>query len=121
MIDASLDKSANLLKISYRETVDAEETRRWLPKLQSMIDEMQPGFRLLSDLSRLDLMDLACVPYIEKVMDLCNARNISMVVRIIPDPHKDIGLNIMSLFHYRRGVRIVTCETLEEAEATLGH
>jgi hypothetical protein len=42
-----------------------------------------------------------------------------MVVRVIPDPHKDIGLNILSLFHYRRGVRIVTCETLEEAMRAL--
>jgi hypothetical protein len=38
-----------------------------------------------------------------------------MVVRVIPNPQKDIGLNILSLFHYRRRVRIVTCETLEEA------
>jgi len=31
-----------------------------------------------------------------------------MVVRIIPDPRKDIGLNILSRFHYRRGSRFVT-------------
>jgi hypothetical protein len=42
-----------------------------------------------------------------------------MVVRIIPDPRKDIGLSIMSVFHYRRGVRIVTCETLAEALSAL--
>jgi hypothetical protein len=41
-------------------------------------------------------------------------------VRVIPDSRKDIGLNIMSLFHYRRGVRIVTCETLAEAHTILG-
>jgi hypothetical protein len=52
-------------------------------------------------------------------MDSCDARGITMVVRIIPDPRKDIGLNIMSLFHYRRGVRFVTCETIEEAQAVL--
>ena len=32
---------------------------------------------------------------------------------------KHIGLNILSLFHYRRRVRIVTCETLEEAMKAL--
>ena len=42
-----------------------------------------------------------------------------MVVRVIPDPYKDIGLNIVSLFHYPRRVRIVTCETLEEAMRAL--
>ena len=48
-------------------------------------------------------------------MDLCNKKGVEMVVRVIPDPHKDIGLNIMSLFHYRRHVRLVTCQTLAEA------
>jgi hypothetical protein len=44
---------------------------------------------------------------------------VETVVRVIPDPHKDIGLNIMSLFHYRRRVRIITCETLAEALRSL--
>ena len=33
--------------------------------------------------------------------------------------YKDIGFNIMSLFHYPRRVRIVTCEALEEAMKVL--
>jgi hypothetical protein len=36
-------------------------------------------------------------------------------VRIITDPRQDIGLNIMSLFHYRRRIPIVTCQSMEEA------
>jgi predicted choloylglycine hydrolase len=64
-------------------------------------------------------MDLACVPHIKRMMDLCNKKGIEMVVRVIPDPHKDIGLNILSLFHYRRRVHIVTCKTLEEAVKVL--
>jgi len=119
MIEASIDKPANLLTLRYEGYISAEETKSYVPQIQTMLADLQSGFRLLSDLSGLDRMDLGCVPYIEQVMDLCNARGISMVVRIIPDPHKDIGLNIMSLFHYRRGVRFVTCETLAEAEAAL--
>jgi hypothetical protein len=41
------------------------------------------------------------------------------VVRVIPDPQKDIGMQIMSLFHYDRRVRIVTCESLAEAMKVL--
>jgi hypothetical protein len=119
MIEASVDGPGNLLKVCYRGKIGAEETGRWLPEIKSMVNQMQSGFRMLSDLSGLEMMDLACVPHIEQVMDLCDCRGITMVVRIIPDPHKDIGLNIMSLFHYRRGVRIVTCETMEEAQAAL--
>jgi len=119
MIEASVDVPGNLLRVSYRGKIGVEETGRWLPQITSLVGQMQSGFRLLSDLSGLEMMDLACVPHIERVMDLCDARGITMVVRIIPDPHKDIGLNILSLFHYRRGVRIVTCETIEEAQAVL--
>jgi hypothetical protein len=120
MIEATFDKSANLVKLRYDGHIGAEETRRYVPQIQTMVAQLQPGFRLLTDLRDLHGMDLKCMPYIEQVMDLCDAHGISMVVRIIPDPHKDIGLNIMSLFHYRRDVRIVTCETLAEAEAALG-
>jgi hypothetical protein len=38
---------------------------------------------------------------------------------VIPDPRKDIGFNILSLFHYRHDIHIVTCETLEEAKRAL--
>jgi hypothetical protein len=119
MIEASVDVPGNLLRVCYQGRIGAEETGRWLPQIASMIEQMQSGFRMLSDLSGLEMMDLACVPHIERVMDLCDCRGITMVVRIIPDPHKDIGLNILSVFHFRRGVRIVTCETMEEAIAVL--
>jgi hypothetical protein len=33
----------------------------------------------------------------------------------MPDPHKDIGLNILSQFHYGRDVTITTFETLADA------
>ena len=35
--------------------------------------------------------------------------------RIMPDPHKDIGLNILSQFHYGPEVTITTFETLADA------
>ena len=64
-------------------------------------------------------MDVACAPHIEKAMDLCNEKGASIVVRVIPDPTRDIGLQIMSVFHYDGRVRIVTCTTLAEAEEIL--
>jgi hypothetical protein len=41
-------------------------------------------------------------------------------VRVIPDPHRDIGLKIMSIFHYAGDVQIITCQSLAEAEEILG-
>jgi hypothetical protein len=43
----------------------------------------------------------------------------SLVVRVIPDPHRDIGLQIMSIFHYGGDVQILTCETLAQAKEIL--
>ena len=119
MYKVELDRSKSLLKISYAQRVGAEETQRCAEEIKALVADQPPGFRLLTDLSGLDSMDGACVGDIRRIMDLLNKKGIEMVVRVIPDPRKDIGLNILSLFHYRRGVRIVTCETLEEAMKAL--
>ena len=119
MFQVEVDKSKNLLKIVYARHVGAEDTKRVVEKIPALVPDLQPGFRLLTDLSGLESMDLDCVPSIERLMDLCDKKGVEMVVRVIPDPHKDIGMNIMSLFHYRRRVRIVTCKTLEEAMEAL--
>jgi hypothetical protein len=119
MIEATVDKSANLLKVRYIGQIGPEESKHGAEQIKMLLGQLQPGFRLLTDMRALQTMDLGCVPYIEQVMDLCDDRGIGFVVRVIPDPHKDIGLNIMSLFHYRRGVRIVTCQKFEEAERVL--
>jgi hypothetical protein len=119
MFEVTLEKDADLLKVSYAGHVGAEEAKRCAEKIHLLVSQLQQGFRMLTDLRALDAMDLACVPYIENMMDWCDEAGIKTVVRVIPDSHKDIGLNIISLFHYRPGVRIVTCRTLEEAQAVL--
>jgi len=84
------------------------------------VSELQPGFRLLTDLSHLKSMDKACLPYIKANMDLFREKGVSEVVRVIPDPQKDIGFNVLSIFHYGRDIRIVTCASFKEAEELLG-
>ena len=119
MYHVEFDQPANLLKISYGGRVEPAETKRCLEALERLRPELRPGFRLLTDLSALETMDLASIPHIKRIMDFCNQQGIAQVVRVIPDPHKDIGLNIMSLFHYGRQVRFVTCVSLDEALAVL--
>jgi hypothetical protein len=48
-------------------------------------------------------------------MDLIDQRGVGLIVRVIPDPSKDIGLSILTIFHYPRQPRIITCNTLAEA------
>jgi len=105
--------------IRYSGAVGPDETEKGLEQIRSGLAQLQSGFRLLADLTELQSMDIGCAPFIEKAMDLCNAKGASLVVRVIPDPHRDIGLSIMSIFHYGGGVRTVTCQTLTEATAIL--
>ena len=115
MFEAAVDKPGRLLRVAYAGRIGPEETARCAAEVERLLEELQPGFRLLTDLSGLESMDLACVPHIKKMMDFSNKKGVEIVVRVIPDPQKDIGLKILSLFHYRRRVRIVTCQTLAEA------
>ncbi len=119
MFEVQADKSRQLLRISFAGRVGPEETKSLVDKAEKLLAELQPGFELLTDLSGLEAMDVACARFISQVMDLCNEKGIATVVRVIPDPRKDIGLNILSLFHYSRKVRVVTCETMEEAAKLL--
>jgi hypothetical protein len=115
MFHAKTSKARNLLHVRYSGQVCPADTQGYATDLPPLLSRLQPGFRMLTDLSGVEEIDLACVPHIKGMMDLCNKRGVEMIVRVIPDPTKDVGMNIMSLFHYRKRVRIVTCETLAEA------
>jgi hypothetical protein len=119
VITFEVDEPKSLLVIRYRGHVAAEETAKSLDDVRAGLAKLNSGFRLLADLTELDKMDLACAPFIETAMDLCNAKGASMVVRVIPDPHRDIGLQIMSIFHYSGDVRIISCHSLAEANEIL--
>ena len=115
MFETQLDAARNRLIIQYKGRVSPEELTRCNEEVAQHLTKLQSGFSLLTDLTDLDSMDVACVPQIRAMMDRCNKRGVKTVVRSVPDPHKDIGLNILSLFHYGRGVHIVTCATMQEA------
>ena len=119
MIRFEVDQPQNLLVIRYSGLVGPDETERGLEDVRAGLAQLKSGFRLLADLTELESMDVACAPFIEKAMELCNQKGASMVVRVIPDPRRDIGLQIMSIFHYRGDVKIVTCETLAQAKEIL--
>src|SRR4051812_42865170 len=119
MFQVEVDTPNNLLRLAYAQRVGVEDAIACAAQMEQAVPSLKPGFRLLTDLTALEVMDVACAPYIRAIMDLLDRHGIGVVVRVIPDPSKDIGMNIMSLFHYRRGVRFVTCETLAEAMEAL--
>lgn len=68
--------------------------------------------------TELESMDITCRPILERLWSFV-MRKACAEVRIISDPKRDIGLQIMSYFHYRGGVNIVTCENLGDAKKIL--
>ena len=115
MFTIEFDQSRNLLVIRYNDHVGPDETEGALGVMRLMLNNVERGFRLLADLTHLRSMDLACAPHIESAMDLCDEKGVAQVVRIIPDARQDIGMQIMSHFHYGGDVRIVTCKSADEA------
>ena len=115
MFSIEANDDERLLKINWLGHVDSDEMRRCADEIGVTASKMRPGFRVLVDMSDLESMDYAGAPYIGLVMDLCVAKQVEHVVRVIPNPHKDIGLNIMSYLRYRSKVRVTICENLAEA------
>src|SRR5205814_10601076 len=78
-----------------------------------------PGLRVLTDFRWLERMDPAAAVPLAEIMDALAEKDVAAVVRVVPDPHKDIGLNILSQFHYGPQIKLVTFESLAEALSAL--
>src|SRR5580704_11827133 len=113
------DKVRNLLQMRFRGHISPALMKECSEKVRELLPQMSRGFILLSDMSNVDSTDLESVTYITKIMDDCKASGVATVVRIIPDPRKDIGMKILSNVHYGRSVRVVTCENAAEAESLI--
>lgn len=119
MFRIELDQPQNRLTIGYSCYVSPDETQRCAEEIRVAVTKIKPGFRLLVDLTDLQLMEDSCAPHIRNIMDMCNQKGVAEVVRIVPDPKRDIGLQIMSYFHYGGDVQILTRESLADAANAL--
>ena len=115
MYAVELDRSKRLLVISAAHRVTAEQAKLAAQRVRELVHDVVPGFRVLADFRWLDSMDSAAAPYIAEIMDELAEKGVVSVTRIIPDPHKDIGLNILSQFHYGPEIEITTFQTLADA------
>ena len=115
MFSVDANDAERLVKISWSGQVDSDKMRRCAEEIRVTASKMRPGFRVLADLTGLESMDPAGAPCIGSVMDLCVTKQVEHVVRVIPDPRKDIGLNILSYFHYGSKMRVTICDNLADA------
>ena len=117
-IEADLER--NVLRTYFRGVISGDDMRVHVEQCEALISKMRPEFTVVVDLAELETMELDCVPYLTNLMDRYLAAGVGKVVRVIPDPNKDIGFNLLSLTHYRGRVPILTCETRAEADRALG-
>jgi anti-anti-sigma regulatory factor len=115
MYAVELDRSKRLLVISAAQTVTAEEAKMAAQRIREVLQDVAPGFHVLADFRGLQSMDSTAAPHIAKMMDALAEKEVASVTRVIPDPRKDIGLNILSQFHYGPDVTLTTFETLADA------
>jgi len=120
MFLATSNKAKRLLHLSYIDHVVAADFQRGYGDVEALLADLPAGFKMLVDFGRLDSMDTDCVAEIGKIMDLLDQRGLEQVVRVIPDPAKDIGFNILARFHYHHNPRMNNCETMLEAAKLLG-
>jgi hypothetical protein len=114
-----LDQSQRLLVISAAQRVSAAEAREALKQVRRLLENIAPGFRVLADFRWLESMDPAAAHSIAEIMDLLAAKKVASVARVIADPHKDIGFNILSQFHYGPEIRVETFGRLADAIGAL--
>ena len=115
MYALELDRSKRLLVITAAQRVTAEDANLAAQRIRKLLQDVAPGFRVLADFRWLESMDSAAARHIAEIMDALAEKNVASVTRVMPDPHKDIGLNILSQFHYGANVKIATFETLADA------
>ena len=115
MVSVEINGSKRLLVFSAAGHVSREEVKQAAEEVRNALQDVAPGLRALIDFRWLESMRPSAASHIAEIMDALAEKQVASVIRIIPDPGKDIGLNILSQFHYARELPITTVETLVEA------
>jgi hypothetical protein len=115
MVLVTSNKQQRLLFLNYVQRVGPAELETARGEITALLADLPPGVRLLADLSQLEFMDSECAVELGRTMDLLNQHGVSLIVRVIPDASKDIGLNILTIFHYPHQPRIINSRNLAEA------
>jgi hypothetical protein len=113
MYSVEADQSKRLLVISAAGKVTKKEVAAVAQQVRQMMNEVTPGFRVLTDFRWLDRMEPAAAIHIAEIMDALAEKKVALVVRVVPDPHKDIGFKhslTVSLRpeHQTRHLRVVS-------------
>lgn len=119
MINLSYDPTHNTVIIDFIGKIDPAQSEDYLASIPKLVPKDKKKFNLLVDLSLVESMDPHMKGPIKQAMEIFNSHGVEMIIRVIPNPHHDIGLNIMSFFHYDKKVRMLTLKSRQEANDRL--
>ena len=115
MFLATINKSHRLLHASYICKVTVADLERGYEDLKLLVREFPDGYILFADWGRMESIDPECATIIGQTMELFDQSSMERVVRLFPDPTKDIGLNILGAFHISNQRPFVTCDNMKDA------
>lgn len=119
MVKVSYDDEHNTVIIEFEGNIDAAQAKQFFSDLEKVLPKPGKGFKLLTDFSSVQTMELAVKDEIKKAMGLFNAQGVTEILRVLPNPDLDIGFNIMSRSHYSKEVKVLTLRSRKEAEERL--
>lgn len=117
MIKVAYDAPHKTITLAFEGTIDGRQAERSNDELAEILKDTPRGFRVLSDLSAVDSMEIEVEAEMIKAMDMLNKAGAAEVVGVLPDPDLDIGFNIMTREHYSKDVRVQIVRSRDEALA----
>lgn len=115
MVLVTSNKHQRLLCINYVQRVVPADMVKVREDLEALLADLPPGFRFLGDMTHLEYMDPDCATEIGRAMELLEKKGVGLIVRVVPDESKDIGMTILGIFHFRHQPRSISCRNLAEA------
>ena len=119
MLLVASNKLKQLLTVRFIGQVLPTELESARAELAAEIAGLLPDFRYLVDFTQFEAMNPDNVTEVGQLMELIAESEVSLVVRVIPDARHDIGMNILTIFHYPPELKVITFQTLTEAATAL--
>ena len=115
----TINKPKNLILFSLIGSVQTKELHQARSEAAQLLDGLSPGFTFVTDFTNVESLSSDVAPEIGLLMELSEKREVGLVIRVVPDSSKDIGMNILTTFHYHQPPRVITCQSMLEAAEAL--
>ena len=115
MFSIETDRSKRLLVIGLAGHVNKQDVREAVEEVHKALEDVAPGFRVLTDFRWLESIRPSAAPHIAEMIKAIVDKQVGLVISVVSDPGKHVVLNVLSHFRYGSEVQIITFEKLADA------